>query len=82
MLGVYGFIDKFPMGVLMNKGITLRAAQQHGQKYVPRLLEYVQRGELDLSYLATHRMPLEEAPRGYEMFKTKSDGCVRVMFTP
>ena len=82
VLGVYGLIDKFPMGVLMNKGITLRAAQQHGQKYVPRLLEYVQRGELDLSYLATHRMPLEEAPRGYEMFKTKSDGCVRVMFTP
>jgi threonine dehydrogenase-like Zn-dependent dehydrogenase len=82
MIGVYGLMDKFPLGVLMNKGLTLRTAQQHGQKYVPRLLEHVQRGELDPSFLVTHRMPLEDAVRGYEMFKHKTDGCVRVAFAP
>ena len=82
VMGVWGVIDKFPMGVIMNKGLTVRSAQQHGQRYVPRLLEHAQRGELDPSYLATHTMSLEDAPRGYEMFKTKEDGCVRVVFKP
>ena len=82
VLGVYGSIDKFPMGVLVNKGLTLRTAQQHGQAYLPRLLEYAQRGELDPSYLATHRMSLEDGPRGYAMFKHKTDGCVRAVFAP
>ncbi|EPX61611.1 Threonine dehydrogenase [Cystobacter fuscus DSM 2262] len=82
ILGVYGVMDKFPLGSIMNKGLTVRTAQQHGQKYVPRLLEHVQRGELDPSYLVTHRFPLEDAPRGYEMFKKKEDGCVRSVFIP
>ncbi|HEU4405992.1 MAG TPA: zinc-dependent alcohol dehydrogenase [Polyangiaceae bacterium] len=82
ILGVYGVMDKFPVGIMMNKGLTVRTAQQHGQKYVPRLLEHVARGELDPSFLVTHRMSLEEAPRGYEMFKKKQDGCVRVVFAP
>lgn len=70
MLGVYGLMDKFPIGVIMNKGLTVRSAQQHGQKYVPRLLEYVASGEL------------EDSPRGYEIFKQKQNGCVRVVFKP
>jgi len=82
ILGVYGVMDKFPIGVVINKGLTVRAAQQHGQKYVPRLLEHAARGELDPSYLATHRFSLEDAPRGYEMFKHKEDGCVRAVFIP
>jgi len=82
IMGVYGVMDKFPLGVIMNKGLTVRSAQQHGQKYVPRLLEHVARGDLDPSYLVTHRFSLEEAPRGYEMFKTKEDGCVRAVFIP
>jgi threonine dehydrogenase-like Zn-dependent dehydrogenase len=82
VLGVYGITDKFPMGALMNKGLTLRSAQQHGQAYMPRLLEHATRGELDPSFLATHRFSLEDAPRGYEMFKNKQDGCVRAVFTP
>jgi threonine dehydrogenase-like Zn-dependent dehydrogenase len=82
ILGVYGLMDKFPIGDIMNKGLTVRSAQQHGQKYVPRLLEHAVRGELDPSYLMTHRFSLEDAPRGYEMFKKKEDGCVRVVFTP
>jgi threonine dehydrogenase-like Zn-dependent dehydrogenase len=82
ILGVYGLVDKFPIGTIMNKGLTVRTAQQHGQKYVPRLLEHAVRGELDPSYLVTHRFSLEDAPRGYEMFKKKEDGCVRAVFTP
>jgi threonine dehydrogenase-like Zn-dependent dehydrogenase len=82
ILGVYGVMDKFPLGVMMNKGLTIRTAQQHGQNYVSRLLEHTQRGELDASFLATHRFSLEEGARGYEMFKNKEDGCVRVVFTP
>ena len=82
ILGVYGVMDKFPVGVIMNKGLTVRTAQQHGQKYLPRLLAHAQKGELDPSYLATHRFPLEDAVRGYDMFKHKHDGCVRAVFTP
>lgn len=82
ILGVYGVMDKFPLGVLMNKGLTVRTAQQHGQKYLPRLLAHAARGELNPAYLATHRFPLEEAPRGYAMFKHKEDGCVRAVFAP
>lgn len=82
ILGVYGLMDKFPIGMIMNKGMTVRSAQQHGQKYVPRLLDYVARGELDPSFLVTHRFSLEDSPRGYDMFKHKTDGCVRVVFVP
>jgi threonine dehydrogenase-like Zn-dependent dehydrogenase len=82
ILGVYGVMDTFPLGVIMNKGLTVRTAQQHGQAYVPRLLDFAARGELDPSFLATHRFSLEDAPRGYEMFKHKEDGLVRAVFVP
>jgi threonine dehydrogenase-like Zn-dependent dehydrogenase len=82
ILGVYGVMDKFPVGVMMNKGLTVRTAQQHGQAYVDRLLDHVVKGELDPSFLITHRMSLEESPHGYEMFKQKADGCIRAVFTP
>ena len=82
IVGVYGgLVDKFPMGAAMNKALRFRMGQQHGQRYVPRLLEHVRKGELDASYLITHRMRLDEAARGYEMFKHKSDNCVRVVFS-
>jgi threonine dehydrogenase-like Zn-dependent dehydrogenase len=83
VLGVFGgFVDKFPLGAVMNKGLTIRAAQQHGQRYIPMLLERMQSGELVTEHLATHVMPLESAPRGYELFKNKEDGCVRAVFRP
>ncbi|TQM32009.1 zinc-dependent alcohol dehydrogenase [Nocardia bhagyanarayanae] len=82
VLGVYGLTDKFPMGAVTNKNLTIRTAQQHGQRYVPRLLDYVQRGELDPTYLITHDMPLEDAVTGYDLFKNKRDGCVRAVFRP
>jgi threonine dehydrogenase-like Zn-dependent dehydrogenase len=83
VLGVFGgVVDKFPLGPLMNKGLTLRGAQQHGHRYIPMLLERMSRDELVTEHLATHIMPLDEAPQGYEMFKEKTDGCVRAVFQP
>lgn len=83
VLGVFGgMVDKFPLGALMNKGLTFAGAQQHGHRYIPMLLKRMASGELTTRHLATHEMPLDEAPRGYEMFKHKSDGCVRVTFRP
>jgi threonine dehydrogenase-like Zn-dependent dehydrogenase len=82
-LGVYvGFVDKFPMGAVMNKALTLRGAQQHGQRYIPMLLKRMAAGEIDASHLATHPLPLTEGPRGYELFKNKEDGCIRAVFHP
>lgn len=82
ILGVYGIMDKFPIGVVINKGLTIRTAQQHGQKYVPRMLELAEKGDFDLSFLATNHFSLEDAPKGYEQFKNKVNGCVRSVFTP
>jgi threonine dehydrogenase-like Zn-dependent dehydrogenase len=82
ILGVYGVMDKVPLGVIVNKGLTIRTALQYGQRYMPRMLEHVQNGELDPSFLATHRMSLEDAPRGYRMFRDKEDGCLRAVFAP
>lgn len=83
ILGVFaGLADKFPLGAMMNKGLTVRSAQQHGQRYIPMLLERMSRGELVTEYLATQTMPLEEAPAGYEMFRDKRDDCLRCVFLP
>ena len=82
VLGVYGLTDKFPMGVLMNKGLTLRSAQQHGQRYIPQFFDYVEQGDLDPSILITHDLPLEEGVRAYDLFKNKADGCIRVALRP
>jgi threonine dehydrogenase-like Zn-dependent dehydrogenase len=70
-----------PLGAL-NKGLTLRAAQQHGERYIPMLLERMARGELKSAHLATHPLPLDEGPRGYDLFRNKKDGCVRSVFRP
>jgi len=83
IMGVYGgLIDKMPMGAAMNKGLTFRMGQQHGQRYIPRILDHIAKGELESSYLITHKLSLEEGPRGYDLFKNKKEGCVRSVFTP
>ncbi|MBF4575492.1 zinc-dependent alcohol dehydrogenase [Frondihabitans sp. VKM Ac-2883] len=82
-LGVFaGLVDKFPLGAVMNKGLTLRGAQQHGHRYIPMILDRIAAGELSTEHLATHVLPLEQGPQGYEMFKTKDDGCVCAVFRP
>lgn len=83
ILGVFaGVVDKFPLGAVMNKGLTIRSAQMHGQRYIPMLLERMERGELVTDHLATHVMPLSDGAKGYELFKNKEDGCVRSVFVP
>ena len=83
IVGVYGgFVDKFPMGALMNRGLSIRTGQCHVQRYLRPLLERVQNGEIDPSFVVTHRLPLDEAPKGYELFKHKEDDCLKVVLKP
>ena len=83
VLGAFGgSVDRFPLGELVNKGLTLAGANQYGQRYIPMLLKRMASGELSARQLATHEMSLDEAPRGYDLFKHKRDGCVRVAFRP
>ncbi|APR78600.1 Threonine dehydrogenase [Minicystis rosea] len=80
VIGVYGgFIDKFPMGAVMNRSLTIKSGQCHVQRYMRPLLERIQKGEIDPSFVITHRMKLEDAPRGYDLFVNKLDGCEKVV---
>ncbi|MBA4148723.1 MAG: glutathione-dependent formaldehyde dehydrogenase [Verrucomicrobia bacterium] len=81
--GVYGGLaDKIPIGSIMNKGLTIRSGQTHVQRYMRPLLERIERGDIDPSYVITHRMPLEEASKAYEMFAKKQDECIKVVLKP
>lgn len=81
--GVYGgFIDKMPMGALMNKALTLKTGQTHVHRYLQPLLEHVQNGKIDPTFVITHKLPLEQAPQGYEIFKHKKDNCIKVVLKP
>ncbi|WP_434041817.1 MULTISPECIES: zinc-dependent alcohol dehydrogenase [Sorangium] len=83
IIGVYsGFADKIPLGALMNKGLIVRTGQQHGPRYIPRMLDLMQRGGIDPSYLVTHRMCLDDGPRGYRLFEERAQGCMRAVFAP
>jgi threonine dehydrogenase-like Zn-dependent dehydrogenase len=83
VIGVYGgLLDKFPSGAFMNKGLQLRAGQCHVQKYLRPLYERVRDGEIDPSFVVTHRLSLDEAPNGFETFKHKQDECVKVVLNP
>jgi threonine dehydrogenase-like Zn-dependent dehydrogenase len=83
VIGVYsGFIDHFPMGTVMNRALTIRAGQAPVQRYMQPLLERIQRGEIDPSFVITHRMSLEDAPEGYDLFLNKRDGCMKVVLSP
>jgi len=81
--GVYGgFIDKMPMGAFVNKGLTMRSGQTHMHKYLRPLLERIQNGEIDPSFIITHTMALEDAPRGYKIFRDKQESCIKVVLKP
>lgn len=81
--GVYGGLaDKIPLGALMNKGLTLKTGQTHVHRYLKPLLERIEQGELDPSFVITHRLPLEAAPGAYKMFRDKRDGCIKVVLKP
>ena len=81
--GVYGgFIDKFPMGAIVNRSLTLRSGQCHVQRYMRPLLQRIQNGEIDPSFVISHRLPLREAAEGYRKFVNKEDGCLKVVLKP
>jgi threonine dehydrogenase-like Zn-dependent dehydrogenase len=83
VIGVYGGLtDKFPSGAFMNKGLTLKAGQCHVHRYIKPLYERIKRGEIDPSFVVTHRVPLDVAPDAYETFKHKLDECVKVVLKP
>jgi len=81
--GVYGgFADKIPLGSFMNRALTFKTGQTHVQRYLRPLLERVQKGEIDPSFVITHTLPLDEAPRAFRMFRDKTDNCVKVVLKP
>ena len=78
--GVYGgFIDKVPFGSIVNKAITIKSGQTHVHRYMRPLLERIESGEIDPSFIITHRIGLDDAPVGYEVFRNKEDECVKVV---
>jgi len=81
--GVYGgLVDKVPLGAAFNKGLTVRMGQTHVHKYLPALLAHIESGDIDPSFVVTHRAPLDRAPEMYETFRDKRDGCVKVVLKP
>jgi len=83
ILGVYGgLMDKFPIGALMNRGLTIRTGQCHVHRYLRPLLGRIESGEIDPSYIITHTLKLDDAAKGYDIFKKKQDDCLKVVLKP
>ncbi len=83
VIGVYGgFVDKFPMGAVVNRSLTIKSGQCHVQRYLRPLLARIRNREIDPAFVLTHPMPLADAPRGYEIFKNKQDECMKVVLKP
>jgi threonine dehydrogenase-like Zn-dependent dehydrogenase len=81
--GVYiGFPDKIPFGALMNKGLTVKTGQTHVMKYLQPLIERIKKKEIDPASIITHKLPLEEAAHGYDIFQKRQDGCIKVVLKP
>lgn len=81
--GVYiGVPDKFPMGAFMNKGLTMKTGQTHMPRYTEPLLQRIAEGQIDPSFVVTHRAPLDQAPELYKTFREKQDGCIKVVLKP
>jgi threonine dehydrogenase-like Zn-dependent dehydrogenase len=81
--GVYGgFLDKVPFGAIVNKALTVKTGQTHVQRYMRPLLEMIQQGRIDPSFIISHHMSLEDAPRGFQMFRDKQDQCTKIVLKP
>ena len=78
--GVYsGFVDKFPMGAIVNRSLTIKSGQTHVHRYLRPLLERIERGDIDPSFVITHRMPLDQAAEGFDLFSNKEDECMKIV---
>ncbi|OBJ54879.1 zinc-dependent alcohol dehydrogenase [Mycobacterium sp. 1423905.2] len=83
IVGVYGgLMDKFPIGSLMNRSLTVKTGQCHVQRYMRPLLERIRNGDIDPTVIISHHLPLDQAPHGYEIFKHKQDSCTKVVLNP
>jgi threonine dehydrogenase-like Zn-dependent dehydrogenase len=83
IVGVYGgMLGKIPMGSAINRGLTFRMAQTPVQHYMPKLMERIEKGEINPSFVITHRARLEEGPELYKTFRAKKDGCIKVVMKP
>jgi threonine dehydrogenase-like Zn-dependent dehydrogenase len=83
MPGVYGgILDKLPFGSVMNRAITIKTGQTHAHRYLRPLLQRIENGEIDPSFVITHVMRLEDAPQAYDMFVNKQDECIKVVLKP
>jgi threonine dehydrogenase-like Zn-dependent dehydrogenase len=83
MPGVYlGFLDKIPMGAFMNKGLTLKTGQTHTHRYLAPLLNLIQEGKIDPTFVITHKADLKEGPELYRAFRDKKDNCIKVVMRP
>ena len=83
VIGVYGgFIDKFPMGSVMNRSLTIKTGQCHVQRYMQPLLDRILKGEIDPSFVISHHMPLSQAPEGFAIFNNKQDECTKIVLKP
>jgi threonine dehydrogenase-like Zn-dependent dehydrogenase len=81
--GVYGgVLDKIPFGAVVNKGLTIRTGQTHVNRWTDDLLRRIAEGQIDPSFVITHRAPLEEGPQMYQTFREKQDGCIKVVLKP
>lgn len=81
--GVYGgMVDNFPFGALMNKGLTVRTGQTSVNRWAGDLLHRIEEGQIDPSFVITHKVALSEGPRMYKTFQEKSDGCVKAVLKP
>jgi threonine dehydrogenase-like Zn-dependent dehydrogenase len=81
--GVYGgFLDKVPMGAIVNKALTVKSGQTHVQRYLPRLLALIEGGKIDPSFVISHHLALEDAPEGYALFRDKQDECTKIVLKP
>ena len=82
IIGVYtGLMDKFPINAVMNRSLTIRTGQCHVHRYMKPLLERIQKGEIDPTFVITHRMPLEQAAEGYRIFNDKHDNCEKIVLS-
>jgi threonine dehydrogenase-like Zn-dependent dehydrogenase len=81
--GVYmGMVDKFPMGAFVGKGLTMKSGQTHVHRYLKPLMQKIEKGEIDPSFIITHRLKLDDAPEAYKTFRDHKDGCIKVVLTP
>ena len=83
VIGVYGgMVDKFPLGTIMNRSLTIKSGQCHVHRYMRPLLERIENGEIDPPMVITHRMNLADAATGYDIFLNKQDNCEKVVLSP